>query len=101
MDLDRMARALAELGEPDYRLGQIWKWAAKGATSYAAMTNLPRSLRDLLTESAPFSTLTVERESTASDGTGTDAGPCACPRSRAARSPAASVPPGACASRAT
>ena len=33
------------------------------------MTNLPRALRDALTERVPFSTLTVEHEAHASDGT--------------------------------
>ena len=33
------------------------------------MTNLPRTLRDALTETVPFSTLTVEHEARASDGT--------------------------------
>jgi 23S rRNA (adenine2503-C2)-methyltransferase len=33
------------------------------------MTNLPRTLRDALSESVPFSTLTVEHEAHASDGT--------------------------------
>ena len=64
-----MAQTLTELGEPAYRLGQVWRWAAQGATGYAEMTNLPRSLREALQETTPFSTLTVEREATASDGT--------------------------------
>ena len=69
MDLDLAARTLAELGEPEYRLGQVWHWAAQGAAGYSEMTNLPRSLRDALNEAVPFSTLSVERETTASDGT--------------------------------
>ncbi len=69
MDLDRVATTLSDLGEPAYRLGQVWRWTAQGATGYGEMTNLPRSLRDALSETTPFSTLTVERESTASDGT--------------------------------
>ena len=41
----------------------------EGAASYAEMTNLPRALRDALTERVPFSTLTIEHEAHASDGT--------------------------------
>jgi 23S rRNA (adenine2503-C2)-methyltransferase len=69
MDLDLTARTLADLGEPAYRLGQIWKWAAQGAASYDDMTDLPRGLRDALDERVPFSTLTVAHEAHARDGT--------------------------------
>jgi len=69
MDLHLLQRTLTELGEPSYRLEQVWKWTATGAASYDAMTNLPRALRDALSESVPFSTLTVEHEAHASDGT--------------------------------
>jgi 23S rRNA (adenine2503-C2)-methyltransferase len=69
MDLDLLSRTLSELGQPTYRLRQIWEWTAGGAASYEEMTNLPRGLRDTLTESVPFSTLTVDHEAHASDGT--------------------------------
>jgi 23S rRNA (adenine2503-C2)-methyltransferase len=69
MDLDLLSRSLSELGQPDYRLRQIWEWTAGGAASYEEMTNLPRALREALTESVPFSTLTIEHEAHASDGT--------------------------------
>jgi 23S rRNA (adenine2503-C2)-methyltransferase len=69
MDLDLLSRTLTELGQPGYRLRQIWEWTARGAASYEEMTNLPSGLRDALTESVPFSTLTVEHEAHASDGT--------------------------------
>jgi 23S rRNA (adenine2503-C2)-methyltransferase len=69
MDLDLLSKALIELGEPAYRVDQVWKWAAAGAPSYEAMTNLPRGLRDSLSERVPFSTLEIEHEAHASDGT--------------------------------
>lgn len=69
MDLKLLARTLAELEQPGYRLEQIWRFTASGAGSYAEMTNLPRALRDALTQRVPFSTLRVEREAHASDGT--------------------------------
>ncbi|MCL2419330.1 MAG: 23S rRNA (adenine(2503)-C(2))-methyltransferase RlmN, partial [Conexibacteraceae bacterium] len=58
-----------ELGEPAYRSDQVWRWLATGAASYDDMTNLPRGLREALTERVPFSTLTVEHQAVASDGT--------------------------------
>ena len=64
-----MQSKLAELGEPRYRLGQIWRWAAQGAGSFAEMTDLPRGLRDALSGVVPFSTLSPRREAHARDGT--------------------------------
>ena len=69
MNLDLVSQTLAELGEPSYRLNQVWRWTAEGASSYEEMTDLPKRLRDALTETVPFSTLTVEHEAHASDGT--------------------------------
>ena len=69
MDLDLLSRTLSELGQPGYRMRQIWEWTAGGAASYEEMTNLPRDLREALTENVPFSTLTVEHEAHSRDGT--------------------------------
>jgi 23S rRNA (adenine2503-C2)-methyltransferase len=67
MDLELLGEVLA--GEPSYRTGQVWSWAARGALGYAAMTDLPRSLREELAARVPFSTLTVETERESRDGT--------------------------------
>ena len=69
MDLDLLKRTLDELGEPTFRARQIWRWTANGADSFDAMTDLPRQLRGELGERVPFSTLTLEREASARDGT--------------------------------
>ncbi len=69
MDLEVVQSALQDLEEPAYRIKQIWKWAAQGAPGFEAMTNLPAGLRAELARAVPFSTLTVEREMQASDGT--------------------------------
>jgi 23S rRNA (adenine2503-C2)-methyltransferase len=55
--------------EPAYRAAQVWEWAARGVPGYAEMTNLPSALRAALTRDVPFSTLEVEREERARDGT--------------------------------
>jgi 23S rRNA (adenine2503-C2)-methyltransferase len=70
-DMDRalLERRLAERGEPAYRAAQVWRWAAKGASGYTAMTNVPVNLRDELERDVPFSTLELEREATSRDGT--------------------------------
>src|SRR5437588_2934516 len=69
MDLELLDRTLAELGEPPFRTRQVWSWAARGAASFQEMTDLPLRLRSELFDGVPFSTLTVEHEARASDGT--------------------------------
>ncbi len=69
MDLQLLEQALGALGEPPYRVGQVWAWAAAGARGYEQMTNLPERLRRLLEERVPFSTLTLAREAHSVDGT--------------------------------
>jgi len=60
---------LRDLGEPRYRAGQVWRWAARGAGGFDAMSDLPRALRERLADTVPFSSLVVEREAHAADGT--------------------------------
>ena len=69
MDLELLQGALAERGEPSYRAGQAWEWAARGASGYGEMTNLPAGLRADLEAAVPFSTLQLKHESRARDGT--------------------------------
>ena len=69
VDLRLLSERLVERGEPAYRADQIWQWAARGASGYGSMTNVPAPLRAELTERVPFSTLVVEREVESSDGT--------------------------------
>jgi 23S rRNA (adenine2503-C2)-methyltransferase len=67
VDLDRVAQTLS--GSPAYRPRQVWEWAARGASSFVEMTNVPARERALLAEQVPFSTLTVEHEARSKDGT--------------------------------
>ena len=69
MDLALLQQTLADRGEPSFRAGQVWEWTARGARSYAEMTNLPAALREELAAAVPFSSLAVEREAHARDGT--------------------------------
>src|SRR5687768_10011549 len=69
MDLAVLEDFLAASGQPAFRARQVWRWAATGAQGYEAMTDLPAGLRGALEEAVPFSTLSVQREQTASDGT--------------------------------
>jgi len=69
MDRDLLGETLERHGQPPYRARQVWAWLARGAASFAEMTDLPSALRALLEEHVPFSTLALEREQRASDGT--------------------------------
>jgi 23S rRNA (adenine2503-C2)-methyltransferase len=69
VDLELLHRTLADRGEPAFRARQVWEWAARGTGSYAEMTNVSAALREALAETVPFSTLAVESERLARDGT--------------------------------
>ena len=69
VDLDVVSKTLAELGQPNYRTKQIWRWASRGAPDFNAMTDLPAALRSQLTDQVPFSTLTLLDEARSKDGT--------------------------------
>jgi 23S rRNA (adenine2503-C2)-methyltransferase len=69
MDLQLLDQTLAEKGEPRFRARQVWEWAARGAEGYEQMTNLPAALRERLSTAVPFSSLSLEQEAHARDGT--------------------------------
>jgi 23S rRNA (adenine2503-C2)-methyltransferase len=69
VDLALLRDTFEAAGEPPYRADQVWQWAARGAGSYAEMTNVPAALRERLVAAVPFSTLEVDREERARDGT--------------------------------
>src|SRR3954454_19687942 len=69
MDLKLLEQTLEQRGEPRFRARQIWDWVARGAGSYAEMTNVPAELRDALEGVVPLSSLSVEREARSTDGT--------------------------------
>ena len=67
MDTALLEQILSD--EPPYRARQVWEWTARGAGSYAEMSNLPAALRARLEEHVPFSALEVAQEQVARDGT--------------------------------
>jgi 23S rRNA (adenine2503-C2)-methyltransferase len=69
VDLALLEQTLRDRGEPAFRARQVWEWTARGASGYAAMTNLPRALREELASAVPFSILSVETERESRDGT--------------------------------
>ena len=69
MDRALLQQTLERHGQPPYRARQVWAWLARGASAYGEMTDLPAALRALLEEHVPLSTLALEREARARDGT--------------------------------
>jgi 23S rRNA (adenine2503-C2)-methyltransferase len=69
MDLDLLSERLQATGEPSFRAKQVWAWTARGAGGYDEMTDLPAALRARLADEVPFSSLTLEHEAHARDGT--------------------------------
>jgi 23S rRNA (adenine2503-C2)-methyltransferase len=69
VDLKLLDDLLERSGEPPFRAAQVWEWMARGAGSYSEMTNLPAALRERLEGELPLSSLVVEREARARDGT--------------------------------
>src|SRR5919198_4744306 len=69
MDLDLLSARLDAAAQPRFRARQVWAWTARGASGYDEMTDLPTALRSRLAEEVPFSSLTLEHEAHARDGT--------------------------------
>jgi 23S rRNA (adenine2503-C2)-methyltransferase len=67
---DSLAPVLAELGVPDYRSRQVLAWVyGRGATDPAAMSDLPRDLRERLAERLAGPALETRQISRSADGT--------------------------------
>ncbi len=58
-----------ELGEPFYRAKQVFSWLGSGISTYDEMTNIPKSLREKLTETAVISKLERAARYDSKDGT--------------------------------
>ncbi len=48
MTLAELAQDFAQLGEPKFRAGQVYRWVHKGARSFEEMSNLSKALREKL-----------------------------------------------------
>jgi 23S rRNA (adenine2503-C2)-methyltransferase len=69
MDLQLLEQVLAEHDEPGFRARQVWEWTARGVQGYEQMTNIPAALRERLAGEVPFSSLSLQQEAHARDGT--------------------------------
>lgn len=70
MTQPEIGAVLKELGQPAFRAKQVYSWLHKGVRSYDEMTNLPKGLRDVLSEKYPIHPPKVVRKQESSrDGT--------------------------------
>ncbi|HEV2998487.1 MAG TPA: 23S rRNA (adenine(2503)-C(2))-methyltransferase RlmN [Solirubrobacteraceae bacterium] len=69
MDLELLERTLTAHGQPPFRARQVWRWASRGAGSWAEMTDLPAELRETLAREIPLSSLETLEEAHSRDGT--------------------------------
>jgi 23S rRNA (adenine2503-C2)-methyltransferase len=70
LDLAGLATFVALLGEKPFRARQLGRWIhQRGARDFEAMTDLAKSLRTKLADTAEIAALPVLRDSTSADGT--------------------------------
>lgn len=70
MTLEEMEILLKSKGQPSFRAGQVFSWLHKGVTSFDEMSNLPKSLREVLAAECFITHPMVERKQvSAQDGT--------------------------------
>ncbi len=65
-----LADILKQLGQPGFRAKQVYTWLHKGVRSYEEMTNLPKALRDTLSQQYPLDPpKVVRKQESQRDGT--------------------------------
>ena len=70
MTQPEIGAVLKELGQPAFRAKQVFSWLHKGVRSYDEMTNLPKGLRDVLSEKYPLNPpKVVRKQESQRDGT--------------------------------
>ena len=70
LTLSELTALLKELGQPAFRGKQVYTWLHKGVRSYEEMTNLPKGLRDILSEKYPiYPPEVVRKQESQRDGT--------------------------------
>lgn len=70
LDLDQITELFRSMGEPAFRVKQVWEWLwQKHASSFNDMTNLSKALRDKLNEQFTLPSLSIDTVQTSEDGT--------------------------------
>ena len=70
LTVPELTAVIKELGQPAFRGKQVYTWLHKGVRSYEEMTNLPKGLRDALSEKYPiYPPEVVRKQESKKDGT--------------------------------
>ena len=70
MTQSEIGDVLKEMGQPAFRAKQVFSWLHKGIRSYDEMSNLPKSLRDVLSQKFPIcAPEVVRKQESQKDGT--------------------------------
>ena len=70
LTLAELTTIIKELGQPAFRGKQVYTWLHKGVRSYEEMSNLPKGLRDMLSEKYPIhAPEVVRKQESQRDGT--------------------------------
>lgn len=70
LQLSEMEELLVSLGQPRFRAGQIFRWIYKGATEFEEMRNVPKALRQVLSERCVIGRLNAQKvQKSKTDGT--------------------------------
>ena len=59
---DELTAWCLDNGYPKFRAGQIMKWLSSGITDVSGMTNIPKTMRDKLSEDFIFSDMKIVDE---------------------------------------
>ena len=70
MTQQEIGAVLKEMGQPTFRAKQVYTWLHKGVRSYDEMSNLPKTLRDALSQQYPIcAPEVVRKQESQKDGT--------------------------------
>ena len=70
LTLPELTAVIKELGQPAFRGKQVYTWLHRGVRSYEEMTNLPKGMRDILSEKYPINApKVVRKQESQRDGT--------------------------------
>ena len=70
MTQEELNNLFRQMGQPAFRAKQVFTWLHRGVESYEEMTNLPKSLRDMLAQEYPICPpKVVRRQESQKDGT--------------------------------
>ena len=66
---EQLGEFINSLGEPKFRVKQVFEWISRGVLSFDEMTNLSKTFRQKLAEQATMATLSVKKKLVDTDGT--------------------------------